>query len=66
MGIKIFFEYFKKYTYKKYLCILVALLFLRYGLEFVFFNKEVIFSILFALFMIYLSTLILNMLEDYQ
>lgn len=50
MDIKIFFEYFKKYAYKKYLWILVALLFLRYGLGVVFFNEEIIFSIILALF----------------
>jgi len=49
MDIKIFFEYFKKYAYKKYLWILVALLFLRYALGVVFFNKEIIFSIILAL-----------------
>lgn len=50
MDIKIFFAYFFKYAYKKYLCVLVALLFLRYGFGVVFFNKEIIFSIMLALF----------------
>lgn len=49
MDIKIFWIYFKKHAYKKYLYIALFLIFLRFGLGFKFFNADVVFSIILAL-----------------
>ena len=49
MDITIFFKYFSKYAYKKYIWILLSIWILRYCCGFEFFNKSIVFSIMLAL-----------------
>ena len=50
MDFKIFFKFFIKYAYLKYVYIILAVLFFRYGLGFTFFSKTILFEIILALF----------------
>ena len=44
-----FFKYFTKYAYKKYIYFILILLLLRYCMGFVFFDKNITFSVILAL-----------------
>ena len=50
MDFKIFFKFFIKYAYLKYVFTILVVLFFRFGLGFTFFSKTILFEIILALF----------------
>lgn len=56
MDFKIFFKFFIKYAYLKYVFTILVVLFFRFGLGFTFFNKTILFEIILALFIYDLPT----------
>jgi len=56
MDFRIFFRFFIKYAYLKYVFIILVVLFFRFGLGFTFFSKTILFEIILALFIYDLPT----------